>query len=235
LSKALREAMRHGLASRNVCTLERAPRLVAEEMTILSPEQVNNLPALLHGHPLEAPAIVALFTGMRRGEILALRWRNLDLDEEMIRVRESLEETKAGLRFKPPKSKARARDIRLPAIVCDALEAHRKRDLERRLHLMQGRPNGDDLVFPAWHGGPWSPNVFGAAWSKLTRELGIKVSFHGLRHTHASMLIAQGVDMVTVSKRLGHSSPVVTMGVYAHLHAKDDAKAAEAINAAIRG
>jgi integrase len=170
---------------------------------------------------------------MRRGEVLAARWGNTDLDGKLIRVRESLEETKAGLRFKGPKSKAGIRDITLPTIVVETLRAHRKRLLERRLVLGQGRLTDKDLVFPAWDGSPWQPNVFGAAWSKLQVELGIGVSFHALRHTHASQLIDAGVDVVTISKRLGHSSPAITLQIYAHLFRKDDSKAAAAIDAAL--
>jgi integrase len=233
LSKVLCEGMRHGLVVKNVCTLERAPKVIAEEIRILSPQQVNELPALLHGHALEAPALVALYTGMRRGELLALRWGNVDLDDEVIRVRESLEQTRGGLRFKEPKSKAGVRDITLPAIVVDVLQAHRKRELERRLLLGQGRPGDNDLVFPAWDGSPWLPNSFGTAWSELSGALGLRVSFHALRHTHASYLIDLGIDPVTISKRLGHSSPAITLGIYAHLFRKDDRKAAAAINAAL--
>jgi integrase len=140
LSKALREGMRHDLVLKNVATIERAPKVAAEEVQILSPEQVSKLSAQLDGHPLAAPALVALFTGMRRGEILALRWGNADLDGKIIRVRESLEATKAGLRFKPPKSKAGIRDITLPAVVVDVLRAHRKRLLERRPGVAVSRP-----------------------------------------------------------------------------------------------
>jgi integrase len=121
LRKALSEAMRHELVQKNVCTVQRVPKVMAEEMRILTPEQVADFPALLDGHEFAAPAIVALFTGMRRGELLALRWANTDLEEEVIRVRESLEETKAGLRFKEPKSTAGVRDVKLPAIVTDTL------------------------------------------------------------------------------------------------------------------
>jgi integrase len=126
--------MKHGLVVRNVCTIVRAPKVVAEEIEILTPQQMNDLPALLHGHELEALATVALHTGMRRGELLALRWGNVDLEnKETIQVRESLEQTTSdGLRFKPPKSKAGIRDIKLPAIVVDVLQAHRTRELERR-------------------------------------------------------------------------------------------------------
>jgi integrase len=235
LRKALGEASKHGLVIRNVCSIERAPKVKAEEMVILTAEQVAELPAQLHGHPLEAAAIVALFCGLRRGEILALRWKNVLDDKETIRVRESLEETKAGLRFKPPKSTAGVRDVKLPTIVANVLREHRKRLLERRLMLGQGKLTGEDLVFPAWDGSPQPPNAFGAAWNKLTKRLGIVVSFHGLRHTHASQLIDHGVDVVTIARRLGHSSAAITLQVYAHLFRKDDGKAAAAINAALGG
>ena len=165
LSKAPCEAARHELLVRNVCTVQRAPKVVANKMTILTPEQVAGFPALLDGHELAAPAVVALFTGLRRGEILALRWSRVDLEGKVIQVRESLEQTVAGLRFKPPKSAAGIRDTTLPAIAVDTLSAHRKRLLERRLLLGQGRLKGEDLVFPTWDGSPWAPNSFGAAWS----------------------------------------------------------------------
>jgi integrase len=237
LSKALREAMRHDLLVKNVCTIQRAPKVIGDEMQILTPQQVADLPEQLHGHALEVPALVALFCGLRRGEILALRLGDVDLDDEVIHVRRSLEETIAGgLRFKLPKSKAGVRDVTLPAIVTDALLVHHKQLLERRLMLGQGKPTDSDLMFPNWQGGPWRPNVFGAAWGELATKLGLGVTFHGLRHTHASQLIASGkVDIVTISKRLGHSSPDITLRIYAHLFQKDDRKAAAAINAALGG
>jgi integrase len=87
---------------------------------------------------------------MRRGELLALRWRNVDLDGKIIRVREALEETKTGLRFKGPKFWAGLRDISLPAILLDVLHEHRMAQLERRLMLGQGKLGDGALVFPRW-------------------------------------------------------------------------------------
>jgi integrase len=232
LSKALREGMRHELVLKNVAAIQRAPKVTTDKMVILTPERVAELPARLDGHALAAPAVVALFTGMRRGEILALRWGNVDVAGKVIRVRESLEATKAGLRFKPPKSKAGVRDVTLPAIVVETLQAHRKTLLERRLMLGQGKLADADLVFPAWDGSPQHPDAFGSMWIKLATQLGLGVSFHGLRHTHASQLIDAGVDVVTIARRLGHSSPAITLNVYAHLFRKDDGKAA-AIDAAL--
>jgi integrase len=235
LTKALREAMQHDLVAKNVASVQRPPKVAADEMRILTPEQVAKFPTLLADHEIGAAAVTALFTGMRRGEILALRWGNVDLEDNTLRVRESLEETKAGLRFKLPKSKAGVRDITLPRIVTDTLVVHRKRLLERRVKLGQGKLAERDLVFPAWDGSPQPPNPFGAAWSRLQADLGLGVSFHGLRHTHASQLIDAGVDVVTIARRLGHSSAAVTLNVYAHLFRKDDSKAAAAIDAAFKG
>src|SRR5262245_23139618 len=136
LSKALDEAVRHKLVPRNVCALQPLPKVVSEEMHILSPEQVAAFPALLDGHEIGAVSVTALFTGMRRGEVLGLEDQYLDLDAKLIKVRQSLEETdEGGLQFKPPKTKAGKRDITLPDVVVETLQAHRKRLLERRLQL----------------------------------------------------------------------------------------------------
>jgi integrase len=219
---------------RNVCAIQRPPKVVSQEMRCLKPEQVAGIAALLDGHEFAAVAVTALFTGMRRGELLGLDWGNVDLDAKLIKVRKSLEETdEEGLQLKPPKTKAGIRDITLPDIVIETLQAHRKRLLERRLQLGLGKLGEDDLVFPDWEGSPQWPDRFSARWSELSRELKLGVSFHELRHTHASQLIDAGVDVVTISKRLGHASPTITLSTYAHLFRKDDGKAAAAINAAL--
>ena len=235
LNKALREAVRLELVLRNVCAAQRPPKIVAVEMHILSPAQVKDFPTVLDGHELAAPAVTALFTGLRRGEILALRWGNIDFMAKLLKVRESLEQTKAALRFKPPKSRAGVRDVALPDIVVEVLRGQRKRLLERRLLLGQGKLGDNDLVFPAWDGSPQGPEAFSAAWARFAREHGLEVTFHELRHTHASQLIDAGVPLPEIAHRLGHSSPAITLSTYAHLFKKDDSKAAKAINDALNG
>jgi integrase len=234
ISKSLREAVRHGLVMKNVAILQRPPKVVAEKMKILTAEQVKDLTAVLAGHELHAPAITATFTGMRRGELLALRWGSVDLEHKVIKVIEAFEETeKLGIQVKKPKSSAGIRDVSLPTIVIETLREQRRRLLERRLTLGQGKLTDKDLVFPAWDGSPQSPNAFSAAWAKAAKRFELGVSFHALRHSHASQLIDAGIDVVTIARRLGHSSPVITLQVYAHLFQKDDSKAAAAINAAL--
>jgi integrase len=190
------------------------------------------LVAALQGWHHGAVAMVALFTGMRLGEVLALRWGNVDLDGKIIKVREALEQTaRFGVRFKAPKSKAGRRDVTLPDILVDALREHRKAQLELRLQLGAGKLPDDGLLFATLDGRPLRPNSLSVLWLNFARSIDMPgVTFHSLRHTHASQLIDQGVDIVTISKRLGHAKPDIALRTYAHMFRKDDSRAAAAIN-----
>ena len=152
-------------------------------------------------------------------------------------VREALELTKAGVTFKKPKTKSGMRDIALPDLVVDALRALMLAALEQRLALGLGKLPDDALVFHAPTGAPNEPRCprdFSKAWSRIAEAEGFpEVTLHALRHTHASQLIAAGLDVVTISRRLGHASANVTLAVYAHLFRQRDDKAAAAINAAV--
>jgi integrase len=234
LSKALKDAVNNDMLVKNAATARPAPKVDDDEMVI-----VQDVPALVHklksGGRLQVPAMVSLFTGMRLSEVLALRWSRVDLVRNIIQVREALEHTKAyGIRFKLPKSKAGRRDITLPDILLETLRDYRKAQLELRMKLGAGRPSDDALLFADVEGAPPSRNAFSAAWSDFAARIDMpQVTFHALRHTHASQLIDAGVDIVTISKRLGHAKPTVTLAIYAHLFKKDDSKAAAAINAAL--
>jgi integrase len=161
LSHALDDAARHGLLARNVAKLQPPPKVPATEMGILDRDGIGTILSMLPGHEMYAQAIVALFTGMRLGEILAARWRCVDLDRKTIFVREALEGSKAhGIRIKAPTSRAGRRDIGLPEIVVEALREHRRRQLEVRMALGLGKMPDDGLVFPTLDGGPKRPAPF---------------------------------------------------------------------------
>jgi integrase len=177
-------------------------------------------------------ALMGLTTGMRRGELLALRWRDVDLDGASLRVEQSLEQTKSGLRFKEPKTKHGRRTIGLAASVVAELRSHRKLQQEQRLRLGMGKIPEDGLVLSKWDGSPRSPNSTTKEWTRAVKELNLpKISLHALRHTHASQLIASGMD-VLISRRLGHGSPMITLGVYGHRFKKTDDRAVQAMEAA---
>jgi integrase len=234
LGKALRDATKHGAVVKNVVAGEKAPKPDDDEMVI-----VKDVPAfieLLRGHRLFVPAMIALFTSMRIGEVLALRWGRVDIGNRLvIEVREALEETQAhGIRFKVPKSKAGRRDITLPDLLVETLREFRKEQLELRLKLGAGKLPDNALLFAGIDGALPSQKRYSKAWSDFADQKEMPdVTFHSLRHTHASQLIHEGVDIVTISKRLGHAKPDITLRICAHLFQKDDGKAAAAINAAL--
>jgi integrase len=237
LSHALDDAVKNDLVGKNVAKIEGAPKIDDTEVEVVPKERIGELVHKLRGSAMYARAIVSLFTGMRRGEVLALSWPHVDLGSKTIRVREALEETKGGLRVKTPKTNAGRRDVSLPEIVVDALRDHRRQQLELRVALGLGRMPDDALVFPAPLKGRYqSPRAFSKEWSRVATSIGFPgLSFHALRHTHASQLIDAGIDIVTISRRLGHAKPDITLRVYAHLFRKDDSKAADAIDAALAG
>jgi integrase len=235
LSKALKEAARFDLVTRNVAATEKPPKVDDAEIQIIEAHRLRELLDRLRGRAIYPKAIISLFCGLRRGEVLALRWRHIDLDRKIIEVREALEETKArGVVVKAPKSKAGRRDVSMPDIVVEALREYRKQQLELRMRLGLGKLSDDDLLFSTLDGGLLSPRRFSDAWANVAASIGMgDITFHSLRHTHASQLIDAGVDVVTIAKRLGHSSPTVTLNVYAHLFREKDDKAATAINEAL--
>ncbi|RUU87743.1 site-specific integrase [Mesorhizobium sp. M7A.F.Ca.MR.176.00.0.0] len=242
LHLALARAFEDEKISRNVASGRKLPKADHVEIQILQQGQIAPLLEALQGHWLSPVATVAVGTGMRQGEIMGLQWADIDLDKGSLRVERSLEETKAtGLRFKAPKSKSGIRTISLPASVIDALKVHRKRQLEQRIALGLGKPGKDALVFCGPEGEAIAPSKVSGQWRDAIDRLRSKpeatcpkVRFHDLRHTHASALIASGLDVVAISRRLGHASPVVTLSVYAHLFKRSDEGAAAAIEAAMR-
>ena len=234
LHRAFERALRFEIVGRNPARAVPPPKPNAAEVQILSAEQMADVLARLEGHPLHATIAFALGTGMRRGELCALAWGALDLEGAVVRVERTLEETAAGLRFKPPKTRHGHRSVSLPAQAVDVLRAHRRQQLEQRLVFGLGKLGPDDLVFPLPDGSPYPPDKLSRDWGNIVRDKKLpRVMFHALRHSHASALIAAGVDIVTVSGRLGHGSPAITLTVYAHAFSKTDAAAARAIEAAL--
>jgi integrase len=233
LHKALTVAVEWSLLLRNPAAIAKPPRAQMREIEIITVEQAQKILQCFRGRALYPIIALALATGMRRGELLALRWGDVDLDVGRIQVERSLEQTKAGLRFKEPKTKHGRRSIKIPPSVITELKTHWTQQQAQRLRLGLGRAGDGDLVFASWDGTARSPNASTREWVRALVENKLPaVSLHALRHTHASQLIAAGMDPVAISRRLGHASPTITLNVYGHLFANSDDRAAEIIEAA---
>jgi integrase len=230
LRAALQAAVRHDMVGRNVADNVDPPKPQKREVAILKATEVPAVLEALKGHRLYPMVALALSTGARRSEILALRWCDVDLKHSTLKIEHSLEQTKAGLRLKSPKTENGKRSIVLPSFAVDMLNEHRKAQLELRLQLGIGKPEAEAYVFSNHDGSPISPNNFSVMWHRAVAQAGLpKRTFHSLRHSHASALIHAGLDVVRVSRQLGHSNPTITLSTYAHEFKEGDSGAADAI------
>jgi integrase len=233
LCRALNDARRHKLVVSNVAADQGPPPAGdRNEVVVPTDEQVKALLAKVVGTDWEVLVFVAVYCGLRRGEQLALRWDRIDLDGARMKITEALEEAGGKVVIKTPKTKAGHRTISLPEVVTETLRAHKVRQLETAMLLGLGRPASDALVFPGPDGYD-SPHAFSNRWGRAAKRFGVpELTWHSLRHVHASMLIAAKVPITTVAARLGHANASITLQVYARMFATDDAAAAQAVDAA---
>jgi integrase len=234
LHRALGQAKIWGVIRDNPAQLAKPPKMPDRETSMLQPDQAAALLERLRGNPLYLLVSLGLGTGMRRNEMLGLRWGDLDLDAGRLTIEQSLEETAAyGIRVKGPKTNHGRRTISLPGHLVAQLRQHWREQQEQRLGMGLGKAPDSAPVFPRADGGYLSPSALSKNWPRVMAAIGMSgVTLHSLRHTHASMLIASGMDILTVSRRLGHSSPTITLSVYGHLiHGTDD-RAAQIMEAA---
>lgn len=216
LSQALAHAVRTGVLFRNPAEQVKPPRPLRREIAILSKPEIATL--LRNAGPLYLPVLVAVTTGIRRGELLGLRWSDIDLKAARLTVNQSLE--RRGV-FKPPKTPGSRRTITLPALTVEALKAQ------------QGI--GAALVFAHADGSALDPDTLTKAFDKLVRKAGVrKITFHGLRHTHISHQLMDGVHVKVVSERAGHASVGTTLSVYAAFVPTMQADAAKGVDAWLR-
>ena len=234
LHVALKRARALRLLSSNPAEDVSPPKVQRKEIKVLEPAAAATLLATARSTRMFPVIFVALATGLRRGEVLGLRWSDVDLERRSLTVAQSLEQTKAGLRFKSPKTKRSRRTIALSPTLVEELQSHRVRQAADRLALGLGREPAV-LVFAKLDGEPIQPDSVTKMFSKLVRRAGVApVSFHALRHTHATDLLRAGVHPKVTSERLGHTSIAVTMDVYSHAIPGLQEDAAQRIDAALR-
>jgi integrase len=233
LHDALQQAVRWRLLGRNSAAAVEPPKPERKEMRALDEGCSAWLLDAAQGNRLYLPILLAIATGMRRGEILALCWRDVDFVNNVIRVQRSLEQTNAGVRFKEPKKKKSRRPISMPLLLVEALESHYGAQMEFKNRLGAGYEN-NDLICCYDDGRIWIPESFTSLYSKFTRRIGVKIRFHDLRHTHASQLLRAGVSAKVVSERLGHSAIGITLDTYSHILPGMQEDAAAKVDFALR-
>lgn len=227
IRRVLGHALTWGIVVTNAAASVSPPALPAdEEIEIFSAEQISALLRYLDGKPLRTIVSFLLGSGARRGEALGLRWKDVDLDKGTVQIERSIEQTGGGLKIKAPKTKSGKRSVAISPWLVAELRAHRVRQNEQRLSLGLGRAPDDTTVFAQLDGSIEVPQRISDGFARATKALGIAGTLHGLRHTHVSELIGAGVDILTISRRIGHRDAVTTLRVYGHAIAGTDAKAA---------
>lgn len=218
LHKALQTAMKWGSVSRNVADGVDVPRTRRAEMQTWNEDEMACFLEAARKTPYFALFHTALFTGMRRSELLALRWSDVDSIYSQIYINRSLHHLQdSSYVFTQPKSESSRRTIALsPSAILVLQDHYEKRKLER---AMLGIPlEDDDLVFSILKGKPLRPNTVSRAWTMLAARAGVKViRFHDARHTHASLMLKQGTHPKIVQERLGHASIQITLDTYSHV------------------
>lgn len=231
----LKRAAKDNHVMKNVAFDADRPKVPKKKQQILNAQQITAMLNGLRDTSLYLPVAVLVSTGLRRGELCGLRWDDVDIDHNRLRVDENIEQTKEhGSRAKDPKTEDGARTVAIPPSLSAELKAYWKDQAAKWFTLTGQRLPNDRFVFGDAANNPRSPNGFTREFKRAIAKLKLpKISPHALRHTHASQLIAAGIDVVRLSKRLGHSDPEVTLRVYSHLFDKDDTAAADVMERAL--
>ncbi|MDP9358886.1 MAG: site-specific integrase [Chloroflexota bacterium] len=236
LHRALEQAVRWGLLARNVTEMVDPPRRATPETATWDTRQVAAVLATADRDDDGCGALwrLALLTGMRRGEILGLMWQDVDLDRGMLSVRRTLSRGKGGTwEFGTPKTTAGRRSIALPPSVVESLKRHRIQQVEHRLAL---GPLWEDrgFVFTNETGGPLHVNALAGRFRHLVASAEVpRIRFHDLRHTSATLMLANGEHPKIVQERLGHADIAMTMR-YSHVTMGMQRDAADRLDAALR-
>ena len=219
LHAALKDAVRWGLLSRNPADGVEPPRFQRPEMKVLDEFEIRTFLEAAKDTPYYALFYTALYTGMRRSELLALRWSDVDLNLAQVSVTRTLHRLRSSgtMVFRPPKTAKSRRMIALPPSAAIVLRGHQQQQ-EGICVLMGTTLQADSLVFCQPDGEPQQPDTVTHGWKKLARRTGLRgIRLHDSRHTHATIMLKQGVHPKIVQERLGHSTIQITLDTYSHV------------------
>lgn len=234
LKQALDQAVRWNRIALNPAAAVVPPKVEDVKVSVLDAAQTAQLIDLFRPTRMFIPVLLGVLTGMRRGEIVALRWSSVDLDRGMIAVEASTEETKSGVRRKETKS-GRGRAVDMPSLLVEELRRHRVEQAEELLRLGIRLTDQHHVVANA-EGVPLRPHSLTTAFSRRIAGSGLPehITLHTTRHIHASELLVNGVHPKVVQERLGHSTIGITLDTYSHLLPTMQSDAASRVDAAMR-
>ena len=237
LHKALHDAVRWNYLPRNVAEFADPPRQTSsgKAMRTWTPDELRGFLNFVTDDPLHAAWVLAANTGMRRGEVLGLRWQDMDFDRRRLAIRQTIISIDYRVEISEPKTARGRRSVALDTGTVTALRAHRATQNQQK--LMLGEAYQDlGLVFCREDGSPVHPDRFTQMFDKHVKDSGLpRIRLHDLRHTHATLALAAGIHPKVVSERLGHSTVAFTMDVYSHAIPSMEAEAAETIANLVRG
>jgi integrase len=217
-----------GLIGRNPAEVVTPPKSISKEMRFYDENLVNQMLLAARGDRHEALYQLAITTGLRQGELLGLRWSDLDLGKRTLQVQRQLKRKfRKGDYFELLKTKAGRRTIILGAKTIEKLQEHWKRQNQERI-FAGSRWQENDLIFPTPKGTPMDHSNLYRAFKGLIKKVGLpEIRFHDLRHTAASLMLNHGVPVIIVSRRLGHSKASITLDIYGHLVPEMQSEVAE--------
>ena len=230
LRKALSDAVRWRYLSRNPCDDATPPKPKPAEMKTWNADELRAFLEQAQTDRLYAAFLLAATTGMRRGEVLGVRWNDLDLDAGRLSVTQTLIAVQYQLMFSTPKTAKGRRSVALDSVTVAELRRHKARQNEERLTLGGGWPD-HDLVFTQEDGSPVHPETFSRdRFQRYVKAAELpRIKFHGLRHSHATLALAAGIHPKVVSERLGHASVSFTLDRYSHSIPALEEEAAEKV------
>lgn len=233
LAQCLDQGMRWGFVTRNVVKLTRSPKIPRVEGRTLTPDQARKFLETLRGHPHEALYALMLSTGLRRGEALGLMWKDFDEEEGVLRIRRQLRRDKSGLSTVDTKTATSRRAVNLVEPMLDLIRDLRRNQREQKISLGSAWTN-TGFIFTTSVGTPVDPRNLLREFKGVCAAAGLgDWHVHELRHSAASLMLAQGVKLQVVSNVLGHASIRMTADVYGHVLAPDRSAAAEAIGSVL--
>lgn len=234
LHVALENAVEMQLIGRNPADLVEQPRPGRPEITVLDASSAAHILSALDDHRLRVAAVLAVGAGLRRGEIVGLRWSDIDLERGLARILQTVQRRAGeGLQWAPTKSHRSRRAVALPRLVVAALRQWMSMQLQEKA-LMGDQYVDEGLVLAGFNGKPLDPDWVSKSFARAVKCAGFRgVRFHDLRHSHASLLMAGGVHPKVVQERLGHSQISITMDTYSHVLPGLQEEAAAAIDRAL--